>query len=92
VKRWCWHRLCVPTHHQQDPARLPEKQRRGGQGHRRKYTLGHSDYQTIVADVKKFSQGGKTAVVSTSTATQRAFYKELGNAGLKAKDAGGGVR
>ncbi|MEO9148473.1 MAG: transporter substrate-binding protein, partial [Burkholderiaceae bacterium] len=31
-----------------------------------KYTpFGHSDYQTIVADVKKFSAGGKTAVVST---------------------------
>ena len=31
-----------------------------------KYTpFGHSDYQTIVADIKKFSQGGKTAVIST---------------------------
>jgi len=31
-----------------------------------KYTpFGHSDYQTIVADIKKFSAGGKTAVVST---------------------------
>src|SRR6218665_1167524 len=31
-----------------------------------KYTpFGHSDYQTIVADIQKFSQGGKTAVVST---------------------------
>src|SRR5712672_3234922 len=31
-----------------------------------KYTpFGHSDYQTIVADVKKFAAGGKTAVVST---------------------------
>src|SRR5687767_5107559 len=30
-----------------------------------KYTpFGHSDYQTIVADVKKFAAGGKTAVVS----------------------------
>src|SRR3979409_2249547 len=27
--------------------------------------FGHSDYQTIVADIKKFAQGGKTAVVST---------------------------
>src|SRR6266436_5432891 len=27
--------------------------------------FGHSDYQTIVADVKKFAAGGKTAVVST---------------------------
>jgi len=28
------------------------------------------DYQTIVADIKKFSGGGKTAVVSTITATR----------------------
>jgi urea transport system substrate-binding protein len=27
--------------------------------------FGHSDYQTIVADIKKFSGGGKTAVIST---------------------------
>ena len=50
-------------------------------------TFGHSDYQTIVADVKKFSQGGKTAVVSTINGDSNVpFYKELGNAGLKAKD------
>ena len=53
-----------------------------------KYTpFGHSDYQTIVADIKKFSQGGKTAVVSTINGDSNVpFYKELGNAGLKAKD------
>ncbi|MES2946744.1 MAG: urea ABC transporter substrate-binding protein [Pseudomonadota bacterium] len=53
-----------------------------------KYTpFGHSDYQTIVADVKKFSEGGKTAVVSTINGDSNVpFYKELGNAGLKAKD------
>src|ERR1700710_3336854 len=53
-----------------------------------KYTpFGHSDYQTIVADVKKFSAGGKTAVVSTINGDSNVpFYKELGNAGLKAKD------
>ena len=53
-----------------------------------KYTpFGHSDYQTIVADVKKFSAGGKTAVVSTINGDSIVpFYKELGNAGLKAKD------
>ena len=49
--------------------------------------FGHSDYQTIVADIKKFSQGGKTAVVSTINGDSNVpFYKELGNAGLKAKD------
>ena len=53
-----------------------------------KYTpFGHSDYQTIVADIKKFSQGGKTAVISTINGDSNVpFYKELGNAGLKAKD------
>ena len=49
--------------------------------------FGHSDYQTIVADIKKFSAGGKTAVVSTINGDSNIpFYKELGNAGLKAKD------
>ena len=53
-----------------------------------KYTpFGHSDYQTIVADIKKFSTGGKTAVISTINGDSNVpFYKELGNAGLKAKD------
>ena len=53
-----------------------------------KYTpFGHSDYQTIVADVKKFSAGGKTAVVSTINGGSNVpFYKELGNQGLKATD------
>ncbi|ROR21603.1 amino acid/amide ABC transporter substrate-binding protein (HAAT family) [Comamonas sp. BIGb0124] len=49
--------------------------------------FGHSDYQTIVADIKKFSAGGKTAVVSTINGDSNVpFYKELGNAGLKASD------
>ncbi len=49
--------------------------------------FGHSDYQTIVADIKKFSAGGRTAVISTINGDSNVpFYKELGNAGLKAKD------
>jgi urea transport system substrate-binding protein len=49
--------------------------------------FGHSDYQTIVANIKKFSAGGKTAVVSTINGDSNVpFYKELGNAGLKATD------
>ena len=49
--------------------------------------FGHSDYQTIVANVKKFSAGGKTCVISTINGDSNVpFYKELGNAGLKAKD------
>jgi urea transport system substrate-binding protein len=49
--------------------------------------FGHADYQTIVADIKKFSQGGKTAVISTINGDSNVpFYKELGNQGLKATD------
>ncbi len=41
--------------------------------------FGHSDYQTIVADIKKFAQGGKTAVISTINGDSNVpFYKELG--------------
>ena len=50
--------------------------------------FGHSDWQTIVADIKKFgSAGKKTAVVSTINGDANVpFYKELGNKGIKAKD------
>ncbi|MBZ0161116.1 MAG: urea ABC transporter substrate-binding protein [Notoacmeibacter sp.] len=50
--------------------------------------FGHSDWQTIVADIKKFgSAGKKTAVVSTINGDANVpFYKELGNQGVKAKD------
>jgi urea transport system substrate-binding protein len=49
--------------------------------------FGHSDYQTIVANIKKFAVGGKTAVVSTINGDSNVpFYKELGNQGLKATD------
>ncbi len=49
--------------------------------------FGHSDYQTIVANIKKYAAGGKTAVVSTINGDSNVpFYKELGNQGLKATD------
>ncbi|NBV74762.1 MAG: urea ABC transporter substrate-binding protein [Methylococcaceae bacterium] len=50
--------------------------------------FGHSDWQSIVADVKKFgSAGKKTAVVSTINGDANVpFYKELGNQGIKAED------
>ena len=50
--------------------------------------FGHSDWQTIVADIKKFgSTGKKTAVVSTINGDANVpFYKELGNQGIKATD------
>jgi urea transport system substrate-binding protein len=49
--------------------------------------FGHSDYQTIVADVKKFAAGKRTAVISTINGDSNVpFYKELANQGLKAKD------
>lgn len=50
--------------------------------------FGHSDWQTIVADIKKFgSTGKKTAVVSTINGDANVpFYKELANQGIKAID------
>jgi len=50
--------------------------------------FGHSDWQTIVADIKKFgSVGKKTAVVSTINGDANVpFYKELGNQGVAADD------
>mgnify|MGYP002737276231 CR=1 FL=1 len=49
--------------------------------------FGHSDWQTIVADVKKFASAGKkTAVVSTINGDANVpFYKELGNQGIDAE-------
>ncbi|WP_141703365.1 urea ABC transporter substrate-binding protein [Methylobrevis pamukkalensis] len=50
--------------------------------------FGHSDWQTIVSDIKAFgSAGKKTAVVSTINGDANVpFYKELGNQGIKAED------
>ena len=50
--------------------------------------FGHSDWQSIVADIKKFgSAGKKTAVVSTINGDANIpFYKELGNQGVSAED------
>ncbi|EFL89297.1 putative periplasmic binding protein [Ahrensia sp. R2A130] len=50
--------------------------------------FGHSDWQTIVSDIKGFgSAGKKTAVVSTVNGDANVpFYKELGNQGVKASD------
>ncbi|MCW8800947.1 MAG: urea ABC transporter substrate-binding protein [Desulfobacter sp.] len=48
--------------------------------------FGHSDWQSIVADIKKFgTTGKKTAVVSTINGDANVpFYKELGNQGITA--------
>src|SRR5438046_1283148 len=50
--------------------------------------FGHSDWQTIVSDIKKFgSAGKKTAVVSTIKGDANVpFYKERGNQGIKTTD------
>ena len=50
--------------------------------------FGHSDWQSIVSDIKKFgSKGKKTAVVSTINGDANVpFYKELGNQGVSAED------
>ena len=48
----------------------------------------HSDWQSIVSDIKKFGTAGKkTAVVSTINGDANVpFYKELSNQGISAKD------
>jgi urea transport system substrate-binding protein len=50
--------------------------------------FGHSDWQSIVAQIKKFgSAGKKTAVVSTINGDANVpFYKELGNQKISAED------
>jgi len=50
--------------------------------------FGHSDWQSIVSNIKKFgSAGKKTAVVSTINGDANIpFYKELGNQGISAED------
>ncbi|VAW50800.1 Urea ABC transporter, substrate binding protein UrtA [hydrothermal vent metagenome] len=50
--------------------------------------FGHSDWQSIVSDIKKFGgTGKKTAVVSTINGDANVpFYKELANQGLSADD------
>jgi len=50
--------------------------------------FGHSDWQTIVSDIKSFgSEGKQTAVVSTINGDANVpFYKELGNQDIDASD------
>ncbi len=50
--------------------------------------FGHSDWQSIVSDIKKFgSTGVQTAVVSTINGDANVpFYKELGNQGIKSEN------
>jgi urea transport system substrate-binding protein len=49
--------------------------------------FGHTDYQTIVAAIKKFSAGGKACVISTLNGdTNVPFFKEFANAGLTSEN------
>ena len=50
--------------------------------------FGHSDWQSIVSDIRSFgSEGKKTAVVSTINGDANVpFYKELANQGMSAED------
>src|SRR5258708_37152810 len=50
--------------------------------------FGHSDWQTIVADIKKFGSAGKqNAVDSTINGDANVpFYKAIGNQGVKSND------
>jgi urea transport system substrate-binding protein len=45
--------------------------------------FGHTDYQTIVAEIKRFATGGNACVISTLNGdTNVPFFKEYANAGL----------
>src|SRR5687768_9657343 len=49
--------------------------------------FGHTDYQTIVAAIKKFAAGGKATVISTLNGdTNVPFFKEYANAGLTSEN------
>jgi urea transport system substrate-binding protein len=49
--------------------------------------FGHTDYQTIVAAIKKFAAGGKATVISTLNGdTNVPFFKEFANAGLTSEN------
>src|SRR6187399_922260 len=49
--------------------------------------FGHTDYQTIVAEIKKFAAGGKACVISTLNGdTNVPFFKEFANAGLTSEN------
>jgi len=49
--------------------------------------FGHTDYQTIVAAIKKFSGGGNACVISTLNGdTNVPFFKEFANAGLTSEN------
>ncbi len=49
--------------------------------------FGHTDYQTIVAAIKKFATGGNACVISTLNGdTNVPFFKEFANAGLTSEN------
>jgi urea transport system substrate-binding protein len=49
--------------------------------------FGHTDYQTIVAKMKKFAAGGNACVISTLNGdTNVPFFKEYANAGLTSEN------
>ncbi len=49
--------------------------------------FGHTDYQTIVASIKKFATSGKATVISTLNGdTNVPFFKEFANAGLTSEN------
>jgi len=49
--------------------------------------FGHTDYQTIVASIKKFAAGGSACIISTLNGdTNVPFFKEFANAGLTSEN------
>ncbi|HVR37228.1 MAG TPA: urea ABC transporter substrate-binding protein [Methylomirabilota bacterium] len=49
--------------------------------------FGHTDYQTIVSEIKRFAAGGSACVISTLNGdTNVPFFKEFANAGLSSEN------
>jgi urea transport system substrate-binding protein len=49
--------------------------------------FGHTDYQTIVADIKRFAAGGNACVINTLNGdTNVPFFREFANAGLTSEN------
>ncbi|MSU35664.1 MAG: urea ABC transporter substrate-binding protein [Pedosphaera sp.] len=49
--------------------------------------FGHTDYQTIVSEIKRFASAGKACVISTLNGdTNIPFFKEFANAGLTSEN------
>jgi urea transport system substrate-binding protein len=81
------HRLRLPAHHQQDPARLPAQQGRGRPSKRSTPRSATPTTRPSSPTSRSSPPAARPAVVSTINGDSNVpFYKELANQGLKATD------